>query len=100
MIVYPEPSERLVWDYKRAIENVINAALNKVDWEFLFSNKSVNQQVIIFNRSVMNVFSNFVPNKFVTFNDREPPWMTSNIKDKINYRNNIYREYMKKVNNR
>ena len=51
MIVYPQPSERLVWDYKRAIENVINAALNKVDWEFLFSNKSVNQQVIIFNRS-------------------------------------------------
>ena len=73
-----------------------NAALNKVDWEFLFSNKSVNQQVVIFNRSVMNVFSNFVPNKFVTFNDREPPWMTSNIKDKINYRNNIFREYMKK----
>ena len=44
----------------------------------------------------MNVFSNFVSNKFVTFNDRDPPWMTSNIKDKINYHNNIYREYMKK----
>ena len=44
----------------------------------------------------MNVFSDFVPNKFVTFNDRDPPWMTSNIKDKINYHNNIYREYMKK----
>ena len=67
-----------------------------MDWEFLFSNKSVNQQVIIFNRSVMNVFSNFVPNKFVTFNDRDSPWMTSSIKDKINYRNSIYSEYMKK----
>ena len=44
----------------------------------------------------MNVFSNFVSNKFVTFNDRDPPWMTSNIKYKINYCNNIYREYMKK----
>ena len=44
----------------------------------------------------MNVFSNFVPNKSVNFNDRDPPWMTSNIKGKINYRNNIYREYMKK----
>ena len=46
----------------------------------------------------MNVFSNFVPNKFVTFNDRHTPWMRSNIKDKINYRNNIYREYIKKGN--
>ena len=44
----------------------------------------------------MNVFSNFVLKTFVTFNDRDPPWMTSNIKDKINYRNKIYREYMKK----
>ena len=26
----------------------------------------------------------------------DPPWMTLNIKDKINYRNNIYREYLKK----
>ena len=43
MIVYPPPYERLVWDYKRANESVINAALNKVDWEFLFSNKSVNK---------------------------------------------------------
>ena len=98
MIVYTPPYERLVWDYKRANEGVINAALNKEYWEFLFSNKSVNQKVIIFNRSVMNVFSNFVPNKFVTFNDRHTPWMRSNIKDKINYRNNIYREYIKKGN--
>ena len=96
MIVYPPPYECLVRDYKRANESVINAALNKVDWEFLFSNKSVNQQVIIFNRTLMNVFSNFFPNKFVTFNDRDPPWMTSNIKDKVNYWNNIYREYLKK----
>ena len=26
----------------------------------------------------------------------DSPWMTSYIKDKINYRNNIYREYLKK----
>ena len=95
-IFYPPPYESLVWDYKRANESARNTALNKVDWEFLISNKSVNQQAINFNRTVMNVFSNFVPNKFVTFNDRDLPWMTSNIKDKINYRNNIYREYLKR----
>ena len=49
-IVYPPPYEHLVWHYKRANESFINAALNKVDWEFLFSNKSVNQQVIINNQ--------------------------------------------------
>ena len=60
MIAYPLPYECLVWEYKRANESTINAALNEVDLEFLFSNKGINQQVIIFNRIVMNVFSNFV----------------------------------------
>ena len=32
----------------------------------------------------------------MTFKDRDPPWMTLNIRGKINYHNNIYREYMKK----
>ena len=67
-----------------------------MDWEFLISNKSANQRVIIFNGTVMNIFSNFVPNKFMTFNDKDTPWMTSSIKDKINYRSNIYRKYLKK----
>ena len=35
----------------------------------------------------MNIFSNSVPNKFVYFIDRDPSWMTSNIKDKISYCN-------------
>ena len=66
MIVYPPPYERSVWDYKRANRSAINATLNKVDWKFLFSNESVNHQVIIFSRTVMNFFSNFVPQKLVT----------------------------------
>ena len=45
----------------------------------------------------MNVFSNFISKKFVTFNDRYPLWMAANSKDKINYRNNIYGKYIKKV---
>ena len=59
----------------------------------MFSNKSVDQSI---NRTVMNVFSNFVPNKFATFNDRDTKWMTSIIKYKTNYRNSICREYLKK----
>ena len=64
-----------------------------MDWGFLFSNKTVNQRVVIFNQTVMNVSSNFVPNKFATFIDRDPVWMASNIKDKINYLNVLFRAY-------
>ena len=34
----------------------------------------------------MNAYSNFDPDKTVTFNIRDPPWMKGNIKDKMSYR--------------
>ena len=39
MILYPPSYKCLVWVYKRANESAINAALNKMDWEFFFYNK-------------------------------------------------------------
>ena len=42
----------------------------------------------------MNVFSNFIPNKLVTFNDKDPPWMSEYLKKKIKWRNKIYAEYL------
>ena len=53
----------------------IQKALKQINWRFLFSNKSVHQQIEILNNTLMNVFSNFIPNKFVTFNENDPPWM-------------------------
>ena len=38
----------------------------------------------------MNFFSNFIPNKLVTFNDKDPLWMTPNLRNKINCKNGIY----------
>ena len=65
IIEYPPPYELLVWDYKKAnIEN-IKKSLESVNWETLFGNKSVNTQVCIFNETIMNIFSNFVPSKLL-----------------------------------
>ena len=35
----------------------------------------------------MSVFSNFIPNKLVTFNDKDSPWMSKHLKKKIKWRN-------------
>ena len=43
----------------------------------------------------MNIFSDLIPNKLVTFNKKDPPWMTSNLRNKINCKNGIYKEYIK-----
>ena len=38
----------------------------------MFSNKSIHKQVPVFNETLMNIFSNFTPYKFVKFDDRDP----------------------------
>ena len=42
----------------------------------------------------MNVFSSFIPNKLATFNDKDLQWMTPNLRDKINWKNGIYKDYI------
>ena len=34
----------------------------------------------------MNVFSNYIPNKLITINDKDLPWMNNEIKNKIKKR--------------
>ena len=71
-IKYPLPYQHLVWDYKRANIESIKSSIELVNWKTLFHNKTVHKQVSIFNETLMNIFSNFIPNKYVTFDDRDP----------------------------
>ena len=66
-----------------------------VNWETLFNNKIVNKQVSIFNETIMDIFSNFVPNKQVTFDDSNPPWVNNFVKDKVKWKHKIYQTYIK-----
>ena len=46
-------------------------------------------------KELMNIFSNFIPNKIVTFNVQDPPWFGEKIKAKIELKNWVYKEYVK-----
>ena len=43
----------------------------------------------------MNIFSNFIPNKPKTFDDRDLPWMNDFVKTKIKFKNKLHNTYMK-----
>ena len=47
---------------------------------------------------MINAFSNFALNKILTFNDKDPPWMTQFLKSQIYWPNNIYQEHHSKRN--
>ena len=67
-----------------------------MNWDRLLDNKNVDSQVLILNDIILNIFRNFVPNKYVTFDDKDPVWMNENIKSKIEAKNKLYQEYVKK----
>ena len=56
----------------------------------MFLNKTVHEQVSVFNNVLFNILSNYIPHKYITIDDRNPPWMTKCIKDKINLKNTLY----------
>ena len=74
-ITYPPPYRRLVWDFKRVNISSIRKAIKMVDWRFMLLNKVVHEQVSIFNNALMNIFSDYIPNKYIIIDDRYPPWM-------------------------
>ena len=93
-IYYPPPYQRLVWDYKKADANIIRKALDSVNWERLFDSKNINEQVIALNETILNVFRNYVPNKYITIDDKDPVWMNENIKSKIKAKNLLFKQYI------
>ena len=57
----------------------------------MFLNKNVYEQVSTFNTTLMNIFSNYIPSKYITVDDKDPPWMTGAIKNKINLKKSLSR---------
>ena len=49
----------------------------------------------LFNKTLKNVFSNFIPNKYLTCNDKDPPRMTNYLKHRIHSKNSLYLKYLK-----
>ena len=50
----------------------------------MFLIKTVYEQVSVFNNVLCNMLSNYIPHKYITIDDKDPPWVTKCIKDKIN----------------
>ena len=78
-VEYPLPYQHLAWNFKKSNHDATKKAIEFVNWNSLFSHKNVHEQVSIFNQTLMNIFSNYIPNKFITTDDKDPPWMNEYI---------------------
>ena len=55
-----------VQDYGKAQNDSINRpTINQFDWVNLYLDKNINEQVTLLNRTILNIFNNFFPNKII-----------------------------------
>ena len=67
---------------------IIRNFQDSANWERLFDKKDLNSQV-----AILNVFRNYVPNKYITIDDRDPVQMNEIIKSKMERKNKLYQQY-------
>ena len=94
-IEYPPPYTRKIWNYSRSETDLINHSIESFDWSKLFSGKNVYEQVELFNEILLNIFHNFIPNKTIVCDDRDPPWMNDVIKKMIKRKNWLFQSQRK-----
>ena len=89
-VEYPSLYEHLIWDYKNADILTINRAIDIFDWGNSFEDKNVHEQVHFFNKRILNIFRNYVLNKTVLCNDKDPPWFNNEIRKVLTKKNEIF----------
>ena len=90
-ILYPPPYERTVWFYEKANPELIRRAINEFDWIRALSNVCIDKKVCYFTETLLNIIPNFIPHERIVCDDRDPPWMNSEIKNLINENNLAYK---------
>ena len=53
----------------------------------------------LFNKTIKNIVSNYIPHETIGCNNRDPPWINKNIKKLINDKNHEYKSYRQNENN-
>ena len=75
----PPTHLREVWDYKKAYIEKIKLAISIFNWNKVFENLSVDETVELLNKTSLNIFKNYIPNKKIKCDYRQPQWMTDKI---------------------
>ena len=90
----PPPFERRIWDYDKANVNLIRRSISNFPWQqHLSLSNDPSWQVSSFTEKILNIMSNFIPNKVVKIIPSDPPWITRPLKTMLRRQNRQYKNY-------
>ena len=75
--------------------NLTYLQFDSVNWERLFGQHDINQQVKTLNEVLLNIFRNYVSNKYIIIDHKDPLWMNDTVKSKIIAKNLLFKQYIK-----
>ena len=55
-----------------------------------------NEQVKLLNEVLLNIFSNFIPNKVKIIKPSESPWITKHVKNFLRKKNHAYKTFVRR----
>ena len=70
-VYYPPPHEKHICHYKYAHTVHIKNAFTSFNWKQTLSNSSIDKKISIPNETIINVMSNYIPNKIKVFDDQK-----------------------------
>ena len=95
MISCPPPYSWEVWHYSDANTGLIRRAFSNFNWEKAFYNTNINKKVSIFNVTILNILSRYIPHETLTYYDKDPPWFNSRIKSLLQDKNKLYKDFQR-----
>ena len=98
-VFYPALYERVVWHYQDTNNDLTQQSIPQFIWERAFCNKGVNEQISIFNETILNIMTNFIPHETKVFNDWEPLRINNKVRIIIQKKNKIHQLYLNNKGN-
>ena len=95
----PPPYKRKIYDYKTAKTDIIREKLTNLNWQDLFFNLNGHEQALVFSDTFLDIVATHIPNKIITCNDRDAPWITPVVKTAIKRNSRVYRKWVNRGKN-
>ena len=89
----PPPYQRKIWKYDKANVPSIKNRLGSTDWDGLFAGKCVDDMVSILTDTLLGIMSDNIPNKIITVNDKDAPWVTPEVKCAIKRNHRVFNRW-------
>ena len=92
-IYYPPQYHREIRQYNDANTELIRHAADQFNWQKPFLNKNVNEKVNIFNETILNILTNFIPHETAFCDGRDPPSFNNKIKSFIHEKDITFKRF-------